>query len=139
MATFCANCKDPYIVGGDFNILRFLSDKNKSCSMNRFSYLFNIIININGLGELDTSGGGGFTWSNNQKDPTLKELDRVLMSRDLELLFPTIVSWLNPREISGHSPIIISTSSSTQVGNRDFKFELFWLKHLDFYPNIERI
>jgi hypothetical protein len=83
--------------------------------------------------------GGGFTWSNNQKDPTLKELDRVLMSRDLELLFPTIVSWLNPREISGHSPIIISTSSSTQVGNRDFKFELFWLKHLDFYPNIERI
>jgi hypothetical protein len=58
MATFCANCKDPYIVGGDFNILRFLSDKNKSCSMNRFSYLFNIIININGLIELDTSGGG---------------------------------------------------------------------------------
>jgi hypothetical protein len=64
MATFCANCKEPYMLGGDFNILRFLSDKNKKCSLNRFSNLFNIIININGLRELDVSGGN-FTWSNN--------------------------------------------------------------------------
>jgi hypothetical protein len=60
MATFCVNCKDPYIVGGDFNIPRFQTDKNKSCSLNRFSDLFNIIININGLIELDIWGGGGF-------------------------------------------------------------------------------
>jgi hypothetical protein len=57
MATFCANYKDPYIVGGDFNILRFLSDKNKSCILNRFSDLFNIIININGFRELNISRG----------------------------------------------------------------------------------
>jgi hypothetical protein len=57
MATFCANYKDPYIVGGDFNILRFLSDKNKSCILNRFSDLFNIIININGFRELNMSRG----------------------------------------------------------------------------------
>jgi hypothetical protein len=69
----------------------------------------------------------------------LKKLDIVLLSRDWELLFSTIVGWLNPRVMSDHSPIIISTSGSPQVGNRYFKFELFWLKHPDFYPNIERI
>jgi hypothetical protein len=46
----------------------------------------------------------------------------VLMSREWELLFPTIVSWLNPRDMPDHNPIIISTSGSLHVGNRDFKF-----------------
>jgi hypothetical protein len=57
MASFCSNCKDPYILGGDFNILRFLSDKNKKYNLDRFFDLFNIIININGLRELDISRG----------------------------------------------------------------------------------
>jgi hypothetical protein len=45
LATFCANCKDPYILGGDFNILRFLSDKNKQRSLNKFSdFLTSLLI-----------------------------------------------------------------------------------------------
>lgn len=32
--------------------------------------------------------GGSFTWSNNQEFPTLEKLDRVLMTKEWEDLFP---------------------------------------------------
>jgi hypothetical protein len=47
------------MIGGDFNIMRISSDKNKNFLPNRFSDIFNTIININGLRELYVSEGGG--------------------------------------------------------------------------------
>jgi hypothetical protein len=72
--------------GGDFNILRFSSDKNKKFVSNRFSNTFNAIINVNDLRDLELSWGR-YTWSNNHYNPTLKKLDRVLVSRDWENFF----------------------------------------------------
>jgi hypothetical protein len=69
------------LIGGDFNILRFFSEKNKRFSPNRYSDVFNNIIQVNGLIEM-TIGGGKYTWSNNQVNPTLEKLDRVLITRE---------------------------------------------------------
>jgi hypothetical protein len=52
LASFCAKIKEPYVIGGDFNIMRISSDKNKNFLPNRFSDILNTIININGLREL---------------------------------------------------------------------------------------
>jgi hypothetical protein len=52
--------------------------------------VFNNNIQVNGLREI-TIGGGKYTWSNNQTNPILEKLDMVLMSREWELLFPTVV------------------------------------------------
>jgi exonuclease III len=57
LASFCAKIKEPYVMGGDFNIMRFSSDKNKVFIPNRFSNISNTIININDLRELYVSGG----------------------------------------------------------------------------------
>jgi exonuclease III len=56
MASYCAKCKDPYVVGGDFNILRFPHEKNKVFVPNRFSDMFNSVINAYDLREIHISG-----------------------------------------------------------------------------------
>jgi hypothetical protein len=123
LASFCSRCKDPYLKCGDFDIMRFFSEKNKRSNPNRFSDVFNNIIQVNGLRDM-TIGGGKYTWSNNQVNPTLEKLDRVLMTREWELLFPTVTGWLLPRELSDHNPIAISTQKCAQVNRREFRFEL---------------
>jgi hypothetical protein len=79
LSNFCSKAKYPMLVGGDFNILRYSSDKNKRFHDNNFSSVFNLVINSYDLRELNLSGGK-YTWSNNGKNPTLEKLDRVLIS-----------------------------------------------------------
>jgi hypothetical protein len=47
LASFCSKIKEPYIVGGDFNIVRFSSKKNKNFNPNRLSSIFNTSISMN--------------------------------------------------------------------------------------------
>jgi hypothetical protein len=75
------------LIGGDFNILRYNDEKNKSFLGNRFTDMFNWIINSYELRELALSGGK-YTWSNNQSDPTLEKLDRILVNDKWETNFP---------------------------------------------------
>jgi exonuclease III len=44
LGTFCDNCKDPYIVGGDFNIIRASNEKNKPSGLNKHIDQFNMVI-----------------------------------------------------------------------------------------------
>jgi hypothetical protein len=62
-ASFCSKNSDPYILGGDFNILRYPTDKNKNFSNNRYPDIFNSVIYANELREIFLSGGK-YTWSN---------------------------------------------------------------------------
>lgn len=75
LANFCSRNKEPYIIGGDFNIIRFQHEKNKPRGVNKYSDTFNSIISAFELREIFMTGGK-FTWSNNQADPTLEKLDR---------------------------------------------------------------
>lgn len=52
--------------------------------------------------------GGIYTWFNNQENPTLEKLDKILVSKDWEDLFPTAIVKRLPREVSDHNPLIIS-------------------------------
>jgi hypothetical protein len=87
LSNMCAKNDLPMIVGGDFNILRYSSEKNKTFCANRYSDMFNWIINSYGLREI-TLNDGKFTCSNNHADPTLEKLDRVLMKDKWEVVFP---------------------------------------------------
>jgi hypothetical protein len=92
--------------------LRFSSDKNKKFLPNRFSDIFNTIINISDLREIYVSKGR-YTCSNNHENPTLEKLDRILMSKDWEKLFPAILAYKKPRDFSDHNPLIIDTQYSS--------------------------
>ena len=69
LAQICSTNVYPMILGGDFNILRFSSEKNKSFSGNKSTDRFNWVINTHELRDLPLVGRM-YTWSNNQQDPT---------------------------------------------------------------------
>lgn len=45
LSNVCSSHSHPMLIGGDFNILRFSSEKNKNFRGNKFSDMFNYIIN----------------------------------------------------------------------------------------------
>jgi hypothetical protein len=79
----------PLLIGGDFNILRKAEEKNKSGGLNKWSSLFNSIIDQHGLVEFDLKNRL-YTWSNNRSDPTFEKLDRFLASPDWDLAYNNI-------------------------------------------------
>jgi endonuclease/exonuclease/phosphatase family metal-dependent hydrolase len=89
LAEFCAKNEEPFIIGGDFNVVRFGHEKNKNYHHSRFSDVFNSIIQTYELREIPMSGGG-YTWSSNHESPTMKKLDRVLVTREWQSLFPNV-------------------------------------------------
>jgi exonuclease III len=118
----CSDQRHPTLIGGDFNIIRFSSEKNKFMRANRWTDMFNNIINTYALREIHLSGGQ-YTWSNNQADPTLEKLDRFLMSSDWEDLFPlTTVHKLN-RDVSDHNPLILDTMEDKPKKKFPFRFK----------------
>jgi hypothetical protein len=112
--------------------------ENNSNPIHRHSDTFNAIINAYELREIVMTGGI-YTWSNNQKPPTLEKLDRFLMSREWEDIFPRAVVRKMPREISDHNPLILSTEANAKLNHLEFKFELTWLNHPDFKNQVTEI
>jgi exonuclease III len=138
LGNICRDQRLPLLVGGDFNLLRDASEKNKRLRPCKWNDMFNSIINICEMREIDISGGQ-FTWSNNQAVPTLEKLDRFIVSREWELLFPLTTVHKLTREVSDHSPIFIDTMEGKENQRREFRFEKRWLKEEDFLHRVDRI
>jgi len=117
LSQICSTNTYSMILGGDFNILRFSSDKNTSFSGNKFTDLFNWVINTHELRDLPLNGGS-YTWSNNQQVPTLERLDRILISEDWEKLFPLTSLRKLPRELSDHNPLLLCTEQNNLKKNQ---------------------
>lgn len=66
LAEFCEKKQGALYCWGDFNIVRFLSDKNKNGGLHRHYNLFNNVIHENDLIDIFMSGDS-YTWSNNKK------------------------------------------------------------------------
>jgi hypothetical protein len=138
LSTIFAKCDLPLIVGGDFNILRFSDEKNKPFCANRYSQMFNWIINSYGLREIALVGGK-FTWSNNHDLPTLEKLDRVLMNDKWEGLFPLTTLRKRPRLMSDHNPLLLCTGQDQKKKAKNFSFETSWPKQEDFICEVKEI
>lgn len=138
LSKFCFKAKYPMLMGGNFNILRFSSDKNKKFVENNFSALFNLIINSYELREISLNGGK-YTWSNNRENTTLEKLDRVLISNAWEVEFPLCNLRKIPRYMSDHNPLIVRTDLEQKIGSKPFCFETSWLQHADFSLKISEI
>jgi hypothetical protein len=57
LGNVCSDQSLPLLVGGDFNIIRFSSEKNKNMRRNIWIEIFNSIINSYALREIYMSGG----------------------------------------------------------------------------------
>ena len=66
-------------IGGDFNVVRFPSEKSGMASFNSAMHEFNDFISECGLMDIPLEGGL-FTWSNNRDVPATSRIDRFLFS-----------------------------------------------------------
>jgi hypothetical protein len=64
LSSFCSRNAEPILIGGDFNIIRFASERNRQCGVQRFSDLFNSLIDFYELRKIKMTRGL-YTWSNN--------------------------------------------------------------------------
>jgi hypothetical protein len=71
--------------------------------------------------------GRKFTWSNQQANPTLVRLDRVLCTVDWENLYPNVLLQSAASEDSDHCPLLLG-QKDIKRGKRRFHFEAFWPK-----------
>jgi len=75
--------KGPLLIGGDFNLVRFISDKSNRQINHRWAALFNNWISKWGLIEL-SAANKKFAWTNNQKYRILAKVDRIFVSTSWE-------------------------------------------------------
>jgi hypothetical protein len=97
---------------------------------NKWSSLFNSIIDVHDLIELDLSGRH-FTWSNNRNPPTFKKLDRFLVSPDWDLHYNNLNVTGLSRSFSDHVPLCLKTDYISPA-RRDFRYELCWRLRPEF-------
>jgi exonuclease III len=112
----------PMVLGGDFNLIREVGDKNnKSVNLD----LMNMFIDHHQLQEI-RKNGTKFTWSNKQSDIVMVNLDRVLVSTEWEAHYPLCFAWSKTRVGLDHCPIIMDTGEGTRLSQRYFYFENQW-------------
>ena len=81
------SCTLSLLIGGDFNLIHFPSDKNNTAFHHAEANAFNQTLDDLALIELPLLDRR-FTWSNERNTPTLTKIDRMLVSIEWELTYP---------------------------------------------------
>ncbi|RVW24688.1 Transposon TX1 uncharacterized 149 kDa protein [Vitis vinifera] len=121
---------DPWCIGGDFNVIRFPSERSRvgrlSGSMKRFSEVLDELA----LRDLPLQGVP-YTWSGGLNGQSRSRLDRFLISEDWENHFSGVSQCTLPRPVSDHSPILLD-GGGVRRGPIPFRFENMWMKEEGF-------
>jgi exonuclease III len=114
----------PWLLLGDFNLMRHSSEKNTDGFHQHEADAFNDKINSLSLIELPLLDRR-FTWTSNRNDPTLERLDRVFINLAWAQMFPNTSLSSITRFISDHVPLIVHVST-TIPRPATFRFENSW-------------
>ncbi|XP_022853606.1 uncharacterized protein LOC111375048 [Olea europaea var. sylvestris] len=119
---------DPWIVGGDFNVITHDGERTGHNTHDRDTTAFSNMMLDSGLEDAGFLGHR-YTWTNGR---VRKRLDRVLInSSAAALCLQLTVKHLN-RTSSNHSPLLLQWTSDDDLGPRPFRFLNVWTKHHDF-------
>ncbi|KAE8799373.1 hypothetical protein D1007_25313 [Hordeum vulgare] len=124
-------CTTPVVVAGDFNLIRWASDKSSSNVDRPRMRLFNDCIADLALCEI-ARVGARFTGSNKQADPIRSVLDWVFVSPQWEVMFPLCGLRAITQIGSDHTPLLFSSGEGSPPRSRRFRFESFWLDQPGF-------
>jgi hypothetical protein len=99
--------------------------KNKGAINKRAMRKFNQTIDALQLLELDLIGKK-FTWSNEQDDPTMSRIERLMATTEWHDLYPSANLQAICTMTSDHCPLLMQGHSSCNF-YRGFRFESFWV------------
>ena len=114
-------CEAPLSVAGDFNVVRFPSEKSGTACFTFALHEFSDFIMELGLIDIPLFGGN-FAWSNNRELASMSRIDRFLYTSDWETYFVTIRQKRTLRMLSDHFLILLECDN-IQQGRRPFHFE----------------
>ncbi|KAL7175788.1 hypothetical protein ACSBR2_029390 [Camellia fascicularis] len=122
-------------MGGDFNEIRYISER-KGCSRREKGMTnFNGLIDQLSLVDLPMLGRS-FTWCNASNGERWSSIDRFLLnSRWLEEF--SFKQWGLPRRISDHCPVLLK-KDDTNWGSKPFRFINAWLLHPKFKVEVKQ-
>jgi hypothetical protein len=96
----------PCYNGGDFNIVRFLSERSSDSRSSLAMLKFSEFIFEQGLMNISLVGGN-FMWSNNRDPLSWFRTNRVLLSFDWEAQFPNASHRRLPIVLLDHFPLLL--------------------------------
>ena len=97
-------------MSGDFNVVRFPSERSGSTSFTAAMREFSSFISEQGLIDISLQGGF-FTWSNSREVVSKARQDRFLFSADWEDKFPFVSQQRLPKLLYDHFPIVLESGS----------------------------
>lgn len=114
LGSFLQSAVLPCLVGGDFNLIRTLSDKSSGRGDKHLMDAFNSFIEQHSLREL-TRLGARYTWNNKQDRPIQSNIDRVFMTTEWEMKFPLSILSSLTRLGSDHCPLLLGNGETVEV------------------------
>lgn len=127
----------PWMITGDFNLIRDPSDKNNDNFDVSLASAFNSTIHDLSLVELPLLDRL-FTWSNKRTSPVLARLDHTFFNGEFESTAPNTSLTSLSHATSDHTPLKITIDTSIPK-TRCFRFENAWLHNPSFLPVIEPV
>ncbi|GJT95097.1 RNA-directed DNA polymerase, eukaryota [Tanacetum coccineum] len=120
------------VVMGDFNKVRFRSDRFGSIFNAKGANVFNSFISNAGLVEVEL-GGCSFTWCH-KTAKKMSKLDRFLVSDNLLHTYPHLSAISLERFLSDHRPILLR-EHHLDYGPTPFRFFHYWCE-IDGFKNL---
>ncbi|XP_070045594.1 uncharacterized protein [Nicotiana tomentosiformis] len=127
--------EDHWVVGGDFNVVRFESEKLNCTSRSKAMKLFSEIIQDLDVIDLPLHGAQ-YTWSKGDNCLQASRIDRFLISNEWNDSFNDVRQIALPKVISDHRPIILE-SGDWDATPSFFKFENMWLQSEEFLGKLK--
>lgn len=128
----------PWIMGGDFNMIKSLSEKERRCQSAKKRLLaFQSFTGNMKLVDPEMSNGLS-TWNNKRgcEAHVTSKLDRFMISEELMLIDKEITARVLPFGGLDHWPIQLKIKGIDSARNRPFRFENIWFSHPNFISNI---
>lgn len=131
-----ARWSGPWCVGGNWNIIKFPSERSSGDHLSADMTAFSDWINVNSLVDLQLFGAE-FTWSNHHNPPTLSRLDRLKVSSDWLDVYPEFCQLALPKPASNHCPVLLDSCCKRWVPT-PFCFEKMWLEEPQFSERVPK-
>lgn len=122
----------PWCLGGDFNEVRFISERKGCSRRDKGMREFNELIDNLEVCDIPMLGRK-FTCCNSQVDEKWSRIDRFLLSPEWMKKFNFI-----PRRVSDHCPILLM-EDERDWGPKSFRFINAWTLHPSFFAFVEKV
>lgn len=127
----------PWVLCGDFNVVRFQHERLGAQGSKKDSELFNDLIRDLDLIDLSLHGRA-FMWSNKRDVPSFARLDRFFVSLEWVSHYPLFEKSAQTTLISGHSALVLDSRLSF-IKKKIFRFEKMWLEHPSFDDLVKQL